>query len=142
VARSGVRTCAGVGARCAGPGGALSYDEGLRSCVAAMPVNPSAPSASRPATPNPAAADDGDALHFCSTCAFSDACMSQGYDKTALGELHVLVDHVGRSRPATTCSVPAIRSIRSPRCAPAWSRPLSMTARATSRCWVSACRAR
>mgnify|MGYP003576919650 FL=1 len=47
------------------------------------------------ATPNPAAADDGDALHFCSTCAFSDACMSQGYDKTALGDLHVLVDHVG-----------------------------------------------
>ncbi|WMJ69415.1 helix-turn-helix domain-containing protein [Stenotrophomonas sp. 24(2023)] len=47
------------------------------------------------ATPNPAAADDGDALHFCSTCAFSDACMSQGYDKAALGELHVLVDHVG-----------------------------------------------
>ena len=60
-----------------------------------MPLNPSAPSASRPATPNPAAADDGDALHFCSTCAFSDACISQGYDKTALGELHVLVDHVG-----------------------------------------------
>ncbi|WP_414487413.1 helix-turn-helix domain-containing protein [Stenotrophomonas maltophilia] len=47
------------------------------------------------ATPNPAAADDGDGLHFCSTCAFSDACMSQGYDKAALGELHVLVDHVG-----------------------------------------------
>jgi len=46
-------------------------------------------------TPNPAAADDGDALHFCSTCAFSEACMSQGYDKQALGELHVLVDHVG-----------------------------------------------
>lgn len=46
-------------------------------------------------TPNPAAADDGDALHFCSTCAFSDACTSQGYDKTALNELHVLVDHVG-----------------------------------------------
>ncbi len=47
------------------------------------------------ATPNPAAANDGDALHFCSTCAFSDACMSQGYDKTALGELHVAVDHIG-----------------------------------------------
>ncbi len=73
----------------------LSYDGGLRSCVAAMPLNPSAPSPLRPATPNPAAADDGDALHFCSTCAFSDACTSQGYDKTALGELHVLVDHVG-----------------------------------------------
>lgn len=60
-----------------------------------MPLTPSVPSRSRLATPNPAAADDGDALHFCSTCAFSDACMSQGYDKTALGELHVLVDHVG-----------------------------------------------
>lgn len=51
---------------------------------------------SRAALPlNPAAADDGDALHFCSTCAFSDACMSQGYDKSALADLHVLVDHVG-----------------------------------------------
>jgi len=53
---------------------------------------------SSPGTPNPAAADDGDALHFCSTCAFSDACMSQGYDKTALADLHVLVDHVGPFR--------------------------------------------
>jgi len=53
---------------------------------------------SSPGTPNPAAADDGDALHFCSTCAFSDACMSQGYDKTALAERHVLVDHVGPFR--------------------------------------------
>jgi CRP/FNR family transcriptional regulator len=32
---------------------------------------------------------------FCSTCAFSDACLSQGYDKSALSELHVLVEHVG-----------------------------------------------
>jgi CRP/FNR family transcriptional regulator len=40
-------------------------------------------------------ADDGDALRFCSTCAFSDACLSQGLDKSALGELHVLVEHVG-----------------------------------------------
>jgi len=40
-------------------------------------------------------ADDGDALHFCSTCAFSAACMDQGFDKTRLGELHVLVEHVG-----------------------------------------------
>jgi CRP/FNR family transcriptional regulator len=39
--------------------------------------------------------DDGDALHFCSTCAFSSACLSQGLDKAALGELHVLVEHVG-----------------------------------------------
>ncbi len=51
--------------------------------------------AARRATPNPAAAEDGDELHFCSTCAFSDACMSQGYDKSMLGELHVLVEHVG-----------------------------------------------
>jgi len=40
-------------------------------------------------------ADDGDALRFCSTCAFSDACVSQGFDKSALGELHVLVEHIG-----------------------------------------------
>ena len=46
----------------------------------------------RPATP---IADDGDALCFCSTCAFSDACLSQGFDKASLGELHVLVEHIG-----------------------------------------------
>jgi CRP/FNR family transcriptional regulator len=40
-------------------------------------------------------ADDGDALHFCSTCAFSSACIEQGFDKSKLGELHVLVEHVG-----------------------------------------------
>ena len=40
-------------------------------------------------------ADDGDSLHFCSTCAFSQACLSQGMDKSALMDLHVLVEHVG-----------------------------------------------
>jgi CRP/FNR family transcriptional regulator, anaerobic regulatory protein len=40
-------------------------------------------------------ADDGDALHFCSTCAFSAACIDQGFDKSRLAELHVLVEHVG-----------------------------------------------
>ena len=40
-------------------------------------------------------ADDGDELHFCSTCAFSQACLSQGMDKRALMDLHVLVEHVG-----------------------------------------------
>ncbi len=40
-------------------------------------------------------ADDGDELRFCSTCAFSAACLSQGLDKASLGELHVLVEHVG-----------------------------------------------
>jgi CRP/FNR family transcriptional regulator, anaerobic regulatory protein len=44
---------------------------------------------------SPACADDGDEAHFCSTCAFSQACMSQGYDKSALKELHVLVEHIG-----------------------------------------------
>ena len=38
-------------------------------------------------------ADDGDELHFCSTCAFSSACLEQGYDKARLRELHVLVEH-------------------------------------------------
>lgn len=40
-------------------------------------------------------ADDGDEFHFCSTCAFSSACLDQGYDKSRLRELHVLVEHVG-----------------------------------------------
>lgn len=40
-------------------------------------------------------ADDGDELNFCSTCAFSAACLDSGYDKSRLKELHVLVKHVG-----------------------------------------------
>jgi CRP/FNR family transcriptional regulator len=40
-------------------------------------------------------ADDGDELHFCSTCAFSGACRAEGYDKSALLELHCLVEHIG-----------------------------------------------
>jgi CRP/FNR family transcriptional regulator, anaerobic regulatory protein len=44
--------------------------------------------------PNPIA-DDGDELHFCSTCAFASACAAEGYDKSALLELHCLVEHVG-----------------------------------------------
>lgn len=40
-------------------------------------------------------ADDGDTLHFCSTCAFSQACLAEGMDKRALMDLHVLVEHVG-----------------------------------------------
>ena len=43
-------------------------------------------------------ADDGDTLHFCSTCAFSQACLSEGMDKRALMDLHVLVEHVGPLR--------------------------------------------
>lgn len=49
----------------------------------------------RSATP---IADDGDALHFCSTCAFSSACLENGYDKAHLQELHVLVEHIGPFR--------------------------------------------
>jgi CRP/FNR family transcriptional regulator len=48
-----------------------------------------------PRTDRQVLADDGDALRFCSTCAFSQACLSQGMDKGALNELHVLVEHVG-----------------------------------------------
>lgn len=40
------------------------------------------------------AADDGDEFRFCSTCAFSAACLSSGYDKSRLRDLHVLVEHV------------------------------------------------
>ena len=43
-------------------------------------------------------ADDGDESHFCSTCAFGSVCLPAGVDKTALQELHVLVQHVGPYR--------------------------------------------
>lgn len=53
---------------------------------------------SRPSFPRVDArtlSDDGDAFHFCSTCAFSQACLSEGMDKGALKDLHVLVEHIG-----------------------------------------------
>ncbi len=40
-------------------------------------------------------ANDGDELRFCSTCAFSEACLAESMDKRGLGELHMLVEHVG-----------------------------------------------
>ena len=40
-------------------------------------------------------ANDGDELTFCSTCAFSSACLAEGLDKTRLLDLHVLVEHAG-----------------------------------------------
>jgi CRP/FNR family transcriptional regulator len=48
----------------------------------------------RPHRVNPIA-DDGDDFHFCSTCAFSAACLERGYSKAELRELHVLVEHIG-----------------------------------------------
>lgn len=45
--------------------------------------------------PSATMADDGDSLHFCTTCAFSSACLAEGYQKSDLRALHVLVDHVG-----------------------------------------------
>lgn len=40
-------------------------------------------------------ADDGDEAHFCSTCAFGNACASEGLGKLDLRELHMLVAHDG-----------------------------------------------
>lgn len=48
--------------------------------------------------PRGAIADDGDEFHFCSTCAFSAACLESGYDKSQLRDLHVLVEHIGPFR--------------------------------------------
>lgn len=53
------------------------------------------PMSKQAALPNRASADNGDELRFCSTCAFSDACLSQGYGKPELEALHVLVEHAG-----------------------------------------------
>lgn len=52
--------------------------------------------AQAPLRPQPA--DDGDEFQFCSTCAFSAACLEEGWDKERLRELHVLVEHVGPFR--------------------------------------------
>jgi len=43
-------------------------------------------------------ADDGDELHFCSTCAFGSVCLPEGVDKTSLRDLHMLVEHIGPFR--------------------------------------------
>ncbi|MFZ2236126.1 MAG: helix-turn-helix domain-containing protein [Dokdonella sp.] len=40
-------------------------------------------------------AEDGDLRDFCSTCAFSQACLDEGMDKSSLGDLHMLVEHFG-----------------------------------------------
>lgn len=52
-----------------------------------------------PLPPDSPIADDGDAATFCSTCAFSSACMASGYGKPELEELHYLVEHVGMFKP-------------------------------------------
>jgi CRP/FNR family transcriptional regulator len=39
--------------------------------------------------------DDGDQAKFCSSCAFSNACVAVGYGKPELAALHCLVEHVG-----------------------------------------------
>lgn len=39
--------------------------------------------------------DDGDALRFCTTCAFGSVCLPHGVDKNALRDLHMLVEHTG-----------------------------------------------
>jgi CRP/FNR family transcriptional regulator len=52
---------------------------------------------SRPVFPHSdsrTAADDGDALKFCSTCAFAQVFQSQGVAKRDLVDLHMLVEHV------------------------------------------------
>ena len=54
-----------------------------------------------PAVSKAMIADDGDAIRFCTTCAFSQACMAEGMDKTALRDLHMLVEHVGPLTPGT-----------------------------------------
>lgn len=71
-----------------------------------------------PAVANAVLADDGDAARFCSTCAFSQSCLAAGMDKSALHDLHVLVEHVGPLRPGAHVfregdSFDAIAAVRS-----------------------------
>ena len=43
--------------------------------------------------------NDADAEHFCSSCAFAEACSLAGYGKSELAELHCLVEHIGPFEP-------------------------------------------
>jgi CRP/FNR family transcriptional regulator, anaerobic regulatory protein len=38
---------------------------------------------------------EGDLATFCGTCAFAPVCLPAGYDKTALAELHCIIEHIG-----------------------------------------------
>jgi CRP/FNR family transcriptional regulator len=55
------------------------------------------PAGRLPEPPSPIA-DDGDETRFCGTCAFSSACIAQGYNKPELAQLQCLVEHVGPFR--------------------------------------------
>ena len=55
-------------------------------------------------------ADDGDALNFCSTCAFSQACMSEGMNKADLMDLHL---HAGAHVFRAGDTFEAIAAVRS-----------------------------
>lgn len=43
--------------------------------------------------PSPQDQGDGDIQRFCTTCAFGRVCLTDGYDKRALEDLHCLVEH-------------------------------------------------
>lgn len=44
---------------------------------------------------------EGDLATFCGTCAFAPVCLPAGYDKTALAELHCIIEHIGPLAPET-----------------------------------------
>lgn len=47
----------------------------------------------RPRAINPEG--EGNEYEFCASCAFAGVCLPEGYDKTALAELHCLIEHIG-----------------------------------------------
>ncbi len=57
------------------------------------------PSCTTAASRGDAAAAEGDPEHFCSTCAFAEACAQAGYGKSELHALHCLVEHAGPFEP-------------------------------------------
>ncbi len=52
-----------------------------------------------PSTDRSVVADDGNDQVFCSTCAFSQVCLSEGMGKGDLRDLHMLVEHIGPLQP-------------------------------------------
>ena len=58
-----------------------------------------APPSAAPAHRTGRPSNDGDANHFCPSCAFAEACSVAGYGKPELSELHCLVEHIGPFEP-------------------------------------------
>ncbi|MDE2497704.1 MAG: transcriptional regulator, partial [Xanthomonadaceae bacterium] len=62
-------------------------------------MDPHSPQSGAPTRRTGVPSHDDDAEHFCSSCAFAEACSLAGYGKPELNDLHCLVEHIGPFEP-------------------------------------------